>query len=154
MESLFTELTVWHWVCLALILLAVEMMIGTFDLLWVAIASAIAAVYASIVPDSIGSWEYQVGVFAISAVGLIALGRKYFKGLKNPPSSHPTLNDRNASMVGKRAVVTAEFTGGFGRVKINDSEWRAKLEGDSEPSVGQEVEIISGEGSTVAVKLV
>ena len=33
LEELFTDLTVWHWLALGLILFGIEMMTGTFDLL-------------------------------------------------------------------------------------------------------------------------
>lgn len=154
MEALFSELTVWHWITLALVLLAFEMMLGTFDLLWIAIAAGIAALYASIAPASISSWEFEVGVFAIASLALVAMGRTVFAGIRNPPTSHPNLNDKYAKMIGKRAIVTGEFEGGFGRVKYNDSEWRAQIEGETSPALGDNVEIISGEGSTVSVKTV
>ncbi len=152
MDVLFSELTVWHWIALALGLLVVEMAVGTFDLLWTAIAAGITALFASVAPESVSSWEYEVGVFAIAAVALVLAGRTLFGGLRNPKSTHPNLNDRFANMVGQTALVTSEFVGGFGRVKINDSEWRAQFEGGTAPTVGDSVKIVSGEGSTVVVK--
>ncbi|ACT58731.1 NfeD family protein [Hirschia baltica] len=152
MDALFTELTVWHWIALAIGLLIFEMMLGTFDLLWIAIAAGITALYASLAPGSLSSWEYEVGVFVISSIILMVLGRTMFAGIRNPPTSHPNLNDRYASMIGKKAIVTGEFLGGFGRVKVNDSEWRAQFNEEGVLNIGDNVEIVSGEGSTVIVK--
>ncbi|MFC7291059.1 NfeD family protein [Hirschia litorea] len=154
MDVVFSELTVWHWVGLALILLAFEMMLGTFDLLWIAIAAATAAVYSLIAPDSMALWQYQVGVFTVASVIFLALGRRISMKLRNPPSTHPELNERNTSMVGKTAIVMSVFQGGFGRVKINDSEWRAQTDATTEFAIGDTVEITGVEGATVKVKSV
>ncbi len=151
-DLIFSELTIWHWIGLALMLLVFEMMLGTFDLLWIAIAAGAAAVFASVMPEPFAHWTWQVGFFALVSFGLVVLGRTVFAGIRNPPTSHPTLNDRGSSMIGQKAVVTSLFQGGFGRVKINDSEWRAELEGDVEPIIGAIVEIVSTSGITVRVR--
>jgi len=154
MEVLFSELTVWHWLGLALLLLAIEMTIGTFDLLWMAIAAGATAVFASVAPTSASGWVWECGFFALTSVILVVAGRKLFAGRGEPPETHPTLNNKNASLVGMRAVVTGGFQEGYGRVKINDSEWRAELETGADINIGDSVIIVSAQGSTVKIKAV
>lgn len=153
-EGLFAELTVWHWLGLAFLLLGVEMMIGTFDLLWVAIAAGATALFASIAPDDMSGWVHQAIFFAVTAVILVALGRTVFSGKRAVVESHPTLNDRNAALIGQRAVVTNGFEDGYGRVKINDSEWRAELDAVVDIGIGDPVIVVSANGSTVRVRAV
>ena len=45
--------TAWHWLALGLLLLTVEMMTGTWDLLWVSIAAGLTSAYAAIAPDGL-----------------------------------------------------------------------------------------------------
>ena len=39
-------LTIWHWVGLGVVLLAIEVAVGTFDLLWVAAGAFLTALFA------------------------------------------------------------------------------------------------------------
>ena len=75
LEELFTDLTVWHWLALGLILFGIEMMTGTFDLLMISIAAWITAVFAWLAPDSLANWQGQVLFFGAAAVarGLISI---------------------------------------------------------------------------------
>lgn len=153
MDLLLSDLTVWHWVGLALILIAIEMMLGTFDLLWVSIAAAVAALFTGFAPEAWTSWTNQIIVFAVMSCILVILGRTMFADARNAKNtSHPTLNARGERMVGKRAIVAGEFSAGVGRVKFGDTEWRAEASEDHMFSVGQEVEITAASGSTVTIK--
>jgi membrane protein implicated in regulation of membrane protease activity len=153
-DALFSELTVWHWLGLAFVLLAIEMTIGTFDLLWMAIAAGATALFASLIPDSDIAWAWEFGFFASTAFILILMGRKFFSGRSDPPETHPTLNNRNASLIGLRAVATIDFQDGVGRVKINDSEWRAQIDNGVYVLEGDPVVVVAAKGSTVTVRAV
>ena len=62
--------TAWHWLALGLILLSIEMVAGTFDLLWVAIASGLTSCTSS--GSSQGSeMDVDVGA-AVVAAGTVA----------------------------------------------------------------------------------
>lgn len=152
MPDLLGQLGLWHWLGLAIALLVIEMMTGTFDLLWVAVAAAMTCLFAGLAPDMWTDWPYQVGFFSIVAIALVFIGRTLFAGMLHPATSHPELNNRSLQMVGKRAVVASAFKAGIGTVKVGDSIWRA--EGENGLEVGQEVEIIRSAGSTVTVQAV
>ena len=142
----------WHWVAVALILFSLEMMVGTFDLLWIATAALIAAAFSWLAPVGLAGWPAETAVFAIASVALVVAGRTVFSGMRKPPTSHPDLNDRIAKMVGKAAVVSEAFTGGRGRVKFGDTEWAAEAESGEDLFAGQKVTITGGTGSMVNVK--
>ncbi len=124
-----STLTVWHWVGLGIVLMSIEVVVGTFDLLWVSIGAFLTALFALIVPLPAGGWEGQLTFFGVVALAFVVSGRTIFKGLRLRSSSHPNLNDRLANMVGQHGHATTAFDGGNGKVKIGDTVWLARAEG-------------------------
>lgn len=155
MEALALSLwppTAWHWLALALLLISLEMMLGTFDLLWVGIAAGLTSGYAAIAPDGIAGWQGQLIFFAIAATALFITGRTLFRRMRENVEEHPTLNKRMAGTIGKRGIVADDFSGGLGRVKLGDTVWSAQsVDGTNLPS-GAAVIVESTEGNTVKVK--
>jgi membrane protein implicated in regulation of membrane protease activity len=144
--------TIWHWIALAIILLAVEVAVGTFDLLWVAMAAFVTALYLLIAPESLGGWQTQLTVFGVVSVAFVIVGRTLFKGLRQRPDSHPTLNDRMATLVGQRGAATVNFEQGKGRVKIGDTVWAAMQLDDGPILSGDEVTVESAQGPLLRVR--
>jgi inner membrane protein len=128
--GLFTGLTVWHWVGVGIVLLTLEIAVGTFDLLWVAMAAFVTALFALIVPGTAGEWQGQLVFFGAVAVAFVVMGRTVFKGLRRPQATHPNLNDRMATLIGERGEAASTFLNGHGRVKIGDTVWQAEAEID------------------------
>lgn len=140
--DLITPLQAWHWVAFALILLGFELLLGTFDLLWISAAAMLTALFTWVMPAPIDGLEGQLLFFSIVAVALLVLGRTVFDDWRHKESDKPLLNKRMESMVGTRALVTQGFEAGTGRVKIGDTEWLAHaVDGDD-----------FTEGATVLVK--
>lgn len=121
----FTPLEAWHWVAIALVLLGIELALGTIDLLWISAAAFVTALFAAIMPAPMNGVEAQFVFFAIASIGLLVLGRTVFGDWREMKSDKPMLNKRMQSMVGTRALVTQAFIAGTGRVKIGDTEWLA-----------------------------
>lgn len=144
--------TAWHWLAFGLILLSIEMAVGTFDLLWIAIAAGVTSAFAAFAPDSLVTVQGQFIVFAIASVGLFILGRTVFKKLRENVAEHPTLNKRMASTVGARAVVEGDFNGGLGRVKLGDTVWAAQSLDGANLSSGTGVVVDSTVGNTLKVR--
>ena len=65
------EQAVWAWAILGLVLLSVEMLSGTFYILWFGIAALCVAVVLFVFPD------------------MPLAGRNRWPGHKRPPCSHP-----------------------------------------------------------------
>ena len=154
MNDVLANMTVWHWVAIALVLFSIEMLVGTFDLLWMATAALIAALFTWLAPEGVNNWQSQTIVFAIAATALVVMGRTLFSGLREPAASHPDLNDRIGKMVGQKAIVTEAFAGGKGRIKFGDTQWSAECEGDAACFIGDSVEITGGSSSLLTVKKV
>jgi membrane protein implicated in regulation of membrane protease activity len=152
--GLLEGLTVWHWAGIGIVLLTLEVAVGTFDLLWIAIAAFLTALFALIMPAPIGGWQGQLVFFAIVAVAFVVAGRTWFKGLRRASSSHPNLNDRLANMIGQRGEAATTFDGGQGKVKVGDTVWLARQTDDTVIVEGDQVVIAGAEGTTLKVRLV
>ncbi|MDZ4761177.1 MAG: NfeD family protein [Alphaproteobacteria bacterium] len=147
-------LTLWHWVGIGIVLLTLEVAVGTFDLLWVAMAAFATAVFTLLAPDPWGGWQGQLIWFAAMAIVLLLMGRTLFRGLRMRSTSHPTLNDRTAGLVGKRGEAATMFDNRRGRVKIGDTIWLAAQGDDTVIVEGDEVVVEGSDGTTLRVRLV
>lgn len=152
-NELIWPLTVWHWVALGLILLSIEMLVGTFDLLWIAIAAGITAIFTAIAPAGLSEWQGQLIFFAIASTGLLVLGRTVFAGMRRLAGDHPTLNKRMDRTLGQRAVVVSSFSGGMGRVRLGDTEWSAETVDGSNPDAGASVVVEDTAGNVLRIRL-
>lgn len=150
--DLLTPLTAWHWLALALILLGVEMAVGTFDLLWVSIAAFASAAFTAFLPGLSEDWQVQLVFFFAVSVALVALGRTVFSGLRSAADEHPTLNKRMHSLIGRRGEVASDFSAGMGRVRIGDTEWSAEGAGGVDFNIGDAVIVDATEGNIVKVR--
>lgn len=151
-NHLVWPLTAWHWLALALILLSIEMAVGTFDLLWIAIAAGITAIFAAIAPAGLAEWQGQLIFFGVAAVGLLILGRTVFAGMRRLAGEHPTLNRRMSRTIGQRGVAVSDFAGGLGRVKLGDTEWSAETVDGSDPREGASVIVADTAGNVLRIK--
>lgn len=150
-NELVWPLTVWHWLALGLILLSIEMAVGTFDLLWIAIAAGITAIFAAIAPAGLSDWQGQLIFFAVASTGLLILGRTVFAGMRKLVGEHPTLNKRMNRTLGQRGVTMSDFAGGFGRVKLGDTEWSAETVDGSNPRAGTAIRVEDTAGNVLKI---
>lgn len=145
-------LTIWHWVGLGIVLLAFEVMIGTFDLLWVSAGAFLTALFILLLPAPINGWQGQLTFFGIAAIGFVASGRTLFKGLRNAATSHPNLNDRLANMAGLRGEATTNFEEGQGKVKVGDTVWLARQSGERAIAAGDTVVVAGADKGLLLVR--
>ena len=152
----FTPLTAWHWLGLCLILLGIELLVGTFDFLWVAVAAGLTALFVSFAPAP-EAWTGLVGqllFFSVTSIALLFLGRVVFAGMRNPVSSHPKLNARADSLVGKIGIVSDAFVAGKGRIKIGDTYWLAESVDGSDIQDGVTVTVHAAKSTLLKVEAV
>lgn len=144
--------TAWHWLALGLLLISLEMMLGTFDLLWIAIAAAATSIFTAVAPDSMAVWQGQLVFFAIASTILFIIGRTVFRKMRENVEEHPTLNKRMAGTLGQRGVVTTDFSGGIGRIKLGDTVWSAETVDGSDLATGVAVIVEDTVGNVVKVR--
>lgn len=144
--------TAWHWLALGLFLLSIEMMTGTWDLLWVSIAAGLTSAFAAVAPEGMQGWQSQLIFFAIASTALFILGRTLFRKMRENIQEHPTLNKRMSGTLGQRAVVAQDFSGGAGQVKLGDTVWSAASIDGSNFASGAAVIVEATEGNTLKVR--
>ena len=148
------SLTVWHWLGLGIVLLTLEVAVGTFDLLWIAVAAFLTALFALVVPLPVGGWQGQLVFFGAVGIVFVYAGRTLFKGLRRPQTSHPNLNDRLSKMVGQKGEAATGFENGRGKVKVGDTMWLAEQADETVIVEGDQIVVAGAEGMTLKVRLV
>jgi membrane protein implicated in regulation of membrane protease activity len=145
MMEWFEVLTPWHWLTAAVILIVIEMMIGTYFLLWVGFAAAATALVQWIF--GIG-WQVQMIVFFI--LSLVSIAAWYFYAKNNPEiDTMPNLNKRGHQHIGRTFNLSRAIVNGTGKINVNDSTW--KVEGEDMPE-GAKVKVIDILGTILKVE--
>ncbi len=152
MAEWILPLTIWHWLALALVLFFIEMALGTFDLLMVAIGAVATALWAGFAPQELGGWEIQLVVFFIAALLLIVLGRTVFASMRTGGPGMAGLNKRMDRLEGAHGIVVREIAGGQGRVKIGDSEWLAESADGTPIPIEASVVVVGAKSTVVQVR--
>jgi len=145
-------LTLWHWIGLGIVLLAVEVAVGTFDLLWVSVGAFLTALFALLVPLPAGGWQGQMVFFGIAAIIFVVSGRTLFKGLRRGETSHPNLNNRLANMVGQHGEAATVFVDRRGKVKVGDTVWLAAQADAMTITLGDAIIVTGSEGGALMVR--
>ena len=151
--AFFEGLTVWHWVGLGIVLMTIEVAVGTFDLLWVSMGAFLTAVFALIVPLPAGGWQGQMVFFGVVAMAFVISGRTLFKGLRTRTTTHPHLNDRLASMVGQRGEAATNFDQRQGKVKVGDTVWLARQSDETVIVEGDQIVVTGAASGLLEVRL-
>ena len=144
--------TAWHWLAVALFLLSIEMMTGTWDLLWVGLAAAVTSAFAAFAPAEFAGWQGQLICFAIATVVLFITGRTLFRSMRENIEEHPTLNKRMVSTLGQSGTVADDFNGGVGQVKLGDTVWSAQSVDGANLASGAAVVGEAAEGTGLKVE--
>jgi inner membrane protein len=123
-ERLFNELGPWNWMVLGFVLLALEIILPGFFLLWIGIAALIVGALSLALWDA-GFWTWHVQVLLFLALSLVAayVGKRIMKA-SGDVSDQPLLNQRGAQLIGRVATLSEPIANGRGRVRIGDTMWR------------------------------
>lgn len=108
------------WACLALALIAAEVVAPGVFMLWLGIAAAVVFAVVLLVPGIPAHWQ-AVGFIALSFIS-IAVYRRFFRR-SDEVSDQPLLNRRAEQFVGKVFVLESAITNGSGRIKVGDALW-------------------------------
>jgi membrane protein implicated in regulation of membrane protease activity len=109
------------WAALAIILAITEMLLPGVFLIWLAVAAALTAGLAMLLP--IGE-AFQLLAFAVFSALSVSGGRLWY--LARPVEGDDLLlNDRAARMIGRKVVVVEAISHGEGRVRVDDGSWQA-----------------------------
>lgn len=144
LETLFLRYGAWSWWVLGLVLLALELVMPGFILVWFGVAAILVGGLALI-----ADWSVQTLalIWAAISIVLLLIGRRWF--LRDVDrSAEPLLNDRAGRLVGRVFTLTDPLGENGGRLHIDDTVWR--ISGPLLPS-GTRVVVRSVEGTTLVV---
>ena len=141
-----TELIVWA--CVALLLMAAEMLAPGAFMLWLGFAAAGVFVLLLILPGLAPVW--QAVAFGLLAIVSATVYWRLFRK-SGPKSDQPLLNRRAEQLVGQVYPLDAAIVDGRGRLKIGDAFW--SVEGPDAP-VGTSVRIAAVHGMSLRVVVV
>lgn len=144
MSDLISQLGPWTWVIAGVFLLVLELLAPGYFLLWFGIAALVTGAVAFVTALS---WQVDLLIFVVLAVGLAFVGRRYFNA--QVPSEQPLLNQRARRTVGSTHVLAGPIVDGQGRIRIDDTQWR--IEGPDMPS-GTRVRVTSADGAVLKVE--
>lgn len=140
------QLTYWHWLILAAILVILEVFAPGAFLLWIGIAAAVVGAALYVAPAM--GWEFQFILFSVAAVGSILAWRSYRQ--RHPVTTdEPTLNRRGAQYIGRVFTLDAPIVNGIGKIRVDDSTW--KIEG-ADCAVGTRVKVTGIENTVLKVE--
>lgn len=148
-DDLLVELGPWSWWLLGIVLLAAELVLPGFFLVWIGLAGIIVGALSLLFADSaFWTWQVQWLVFAASAVIVTLIGRRYLYN-NNQVTDEPFLNQRGASLVGRTATLDQPITEGRGRIRLSDTYWTVR--GPDLP-VGTRVKVVASNGRELTVE--
>jgi|TARA_B110000503_G_scaffold25087_1_gene39594 membrane protein implicated in regulation of membrane protease activity len=136
MIEFFEAMQFWHWIILAIVLIAGEALGAAGFLLGLVMASLELALITYIWPDL--SWQQQISLFAVLALLCSVWFWYRFKNF-NKQTNQPELNNRAAQLVGREFALTQEMRGGQGKMQVGDTLWR--VESPTNLPVGTQVKV-------------
>lgn len=149
LQGLAAELGPWLWWIVGLLLLAAELVLPGFFLVWIGIAALLTGALSLILWEAAAwSWQVQGLVFAVLAITATLLGRRYFAAGRST-TDEPLLNQRVASLVGRTATLNEPILEGRGRIRLDDTWW--SVQGPDLPA-GTRIRICEGSGHDLRVE--
>lgn len=141
---------VWMWAILGVVLLSIEMAVGTFDIFWFGLAALCVAIAMWLFPGMAAAAQFTI--FAALSFISLALWRSHYK--KN--EKHHRVGQSQGQEIGRLGtMLTAcgptqrgkiQFTQGL----MGDREWTAVSDVDIDK--GAQAEVVAVEGNALRVK--
>ncbi|HEV7778431.1 MAG TPA: NfeD family protein [Luteibacter sp.] len=136
------------WWIVALVLIAGEVVLPGYFMLWIGIAAAAMGVLLFAVPD-MGALAQAI-VFAVLAfVACFAYWKFLRPRFDRIPPGNERLNRRGEQLIGQRFELIEPIVNGRGKARVGDGMW---LVSGPELPVGSMVEVLGVEGTTLAVR--
>ena len=136
------------WWILALLLIAGEVMMPGYFLLWIGIAAAAMGVLLWLVPGM--GLLLQAVLFAVLALAAcLAYARWLRPRIERRAPGSDRLNRRGEQMIGQRYELVEAIVNGRGKVRVGDGQW---LVSGPDLPLGRTVEVVAVDGTTLKVR--
>lgn len=145
LESVATH---YLWWIVALVLIAIEVIMPGYFMLWIGIGAAVTGLLVLLVPGLslvVQAIVFVVLAFASCAAYWYAVRPALQKGEQNDGK----LNRRGEQLIGGRYVLAEPIVNGRGKAKVGDGQWL--VSGPDLPA-GSTVEVVAVEGATLKVR--
>lgn len=147
-ERIIGELGPWNWVAIGLVLLVLEIAVPGVFLLWFGMAAiAVGTVSIMFHNAAFWPWEAQIIVFLVLSLVLAWYGKRMMD--KGDVTDQPLLNKRSEQLIGRTATLGEPIREGYGRIQLDDSQWRVK--GPDLPA-GARVKVSGLDGGALVVE--
>ncbi len=138
------------WWILALLLIAGEVLLPGYFLLWIGIAAAAMGVLVWLLPPM--GLLLQAVLFALLAFAACVLYARLLRPrLERREPGSERLNRRGEQMIGQRYELVEPIVNGRGKARVGDGQW---LVSGPDLPLGATVEVVSVEGTTLQVRAV
>lgn len=145
MMTFLISMTPWHWLTAAVLLLVVEMMIGSYYLLWVSFSAFLTALLQWMFSLD---WGAQMVVFSATSILSVIAWYVYDKK-RDKTKPRPTLNKRGHQYIGRTFQLSQPIVNGVGKINVDDSSWKVK--GD-DAAIGTPVRVKDIDGTVLIVE--
>ncbi|WP_158885828.1 NfeD family protein [Rhodanobacter sp. L36] len=136
------------WWILALVLIAGELLLPGYFLLWIGVAAAAMGVVLWVVPTL--SLLAQAVLFALLAsAACLVYARLLRPRIERRAPGSERLNRRAEQMIGQRYDLVEPIVNGRGKARVGDGQW---LVSGPDLPVGATVEVLSVDGTTLKVR--
>ncbi|OOG59847.1 NfeD family protein [Rhodanobacter sp. C03] len=136
------------WWILALLLIAGEVLLPGYFMLWIGLAAAAMGVVLWAVP-SLGLLTQAVLFALLALAACVAYARLLRPQLERREPGSERLNRRAEQMIGQRYELIEPIVNGRGKASVGDGQW---LVSGPDLPLGSTVEVIAVDGSTLKVR--
>ena len=136
------------WWILALLLIAGEVLLPGYFMLWIGLAAAAMGILLWLVPG-MGLLLQAVLFAALALAACVLYARTLRPRIERSTPGSERLNRRAAQMIGQRYVLTEAIVNGRGKARVGDGEW---LVAGPELPLGATVEVVAVDGTTLQVR--
>jgi len=141
-----TEITVWHWLALAVLLGVGELFTFTSYLLCMALAALLTGILLALFPTFGIVWQ---GLLFAVATLLIAGGWVYYTKHYFNRSEAPLLNHRAQQLIGRTFTLKEPIMNSIGKAQIDGIYW--KIKGPDTPA-GTQMKVVGVNGLILLVE--
>jgi len=136
------------WWILALLLIAGELLLPGYFLLWIGVAAALMGMLLWVVPTlSLLTQAILFGLLAFAAC--FAYARWLRPKLERRAPGSARLNRRAEQMIGQRYELIEPIVNGRGKARVGDGQW---LVSGPDLPLGSTVEVVAVDGTTLKVR--
>jgi len=143
-------MTIWQiWLVVALVFVIIEIFTSGF-----AVACfSVGCVFGSILSALSLSMTWQFLGFAVGTFLAFVLIRPFVLKYLDRKTNDNDVKTNMDNIIGKSAVVTEQIEAdGYGRVKIDGDDWKAKMEDGTSANIGEKLKVVSYESIILTVK--